>query len=269
MCIEIAPETFGTVAPLFDTLFLHSVIKSLVAGNARGRIWVDDPTNPKSAFLWSEGSQYYVAGCEDNEAYNNGVRQVIRQEIAPAPNSFLIAYYSADGWIERLPAMFPERTVVTVPRSLYALASLNMPDWRAHVPHGFRIVPINRPLLANTHLANLAHVTGEIQSMWPSLDAFCDRAFGYCAIAGDEIACWCTGEYVYAHHIGIGIETVAPYQRQGLATLTASAFAERCFAQNITAHWDCWARNIPSILTAEKVGFRNIADYSVLWGLID
>ncbi|MCE5323257.1 GNAT family N-acetyltransferase [bacterium] len=269
MIIELEPNAFRTVVPLFDTLYIKFVINALVAGNCHGRIWVDDPTDPKSVFLWNKGPQYYVAGCADNKIFNDAIKQVIIHEIAPAPDSYMIVYYSSDAWADRLPDIFSERVLVKAPRYLYELDTLKIPDWHEHVPQGCQIVPINRQLLAETHLANLEQVTDEIKFMWPSIDLFFERAFGFCALHNDQIVCWCTGEYVYDNHIGIGIETVENYQHKGFATLTASAFAEHCISNNIKAHWDCWARNTPSSLTAEKVGFCKVADYTVFWGQID
>ena len=74
----------------------------------------------------------------------------------------------------------------------------------------------------------------------------------------------CTAEYVSGGRCGIGIETVPAYQGRGIATLTASAFAGYCATWSITPHWDAWSSNLPSVVVAEKVGFRKVETYSVL-----
>ncbi|MEN6519738.1 MAG: GNAT family N-acetyltransferase [Armatimonadota bacterium] len=267
MVIELEPEAFSSVAPLFDAPYLEFVISALVAGNCHGRIWVDDLSSPSSAFIWNKGPQYYFAGREENQQFNDAVKQIIAEQIAPAPDSYMIIYYSPDSWTEYLPGIFPSRTLQKAPRCLYKLKTLKIPNWRASLHQDFSIIPIDRQLLTKKHLSNLDQIIDEIQFMWPSIDLFLERSFGFCALHGDnEIACWCTGEYRSGNHIGIGIETIESYQRKGLATLTASAFAEHCIMNGIEAHWDCWSRNVPSVLTAEKVGFLKTIDYDVFWG---
>ncbi|MEN6371216.1 MAG: GNAT family N-acetyltransferase [Armatimonadota bacterium] len=267
MIIELEPNAFGTTAALFDAPCMEFVINALVVGNCHGRIWVDSPSGPTSAFLWNKGPQYYFAGRADNREFNDSVRQVILKQIAPSPDSYMVIYYSSDAWVEQLPGIFTQRHLQKAPRCLYRSDTLNIPDWRAQLPQNISIVPIDRQLTTRTHLTNLDQVIGEIQFMWPSIDLFFERAYGFCALHGDnEIVCWCTGEYTNGNHIGIGIETAENYQRKGLATLTASAFVEHCISNGIEAHWDCWTRNVPSVLTAEKVGFRKAVDYDVFWG---
>jgi hypothetical protein len=147
---------------------------------------------------------------------------------------------------------------------LYHLESLRVPDWRERIPEGFSIKQIDQILLHRTELTHLDQLLGEIHQMWLSVNRFLQQGFGFCALKEDrEIACWCTGEYAAGDQIGIGIETIEAYQRNNLATLTASAFAEHCLENNIQAHWDCWVRNIASVRVAEKVGFREVLEYKV------
>jgi RimJ/RimL family protein N-acetyltransferase len=73
--------------------------------------------------------------------------------------------------------------------------------------------------------------------------------------------CWCIAEYVSDGRCGMGIETIPQYQNRGLATLAARAVAAECDARNITAHWDSWKDNHPSVRVAEKLGFELVGDY--------
>ncbi len=270
MLQELPPAALRCAAHLFEAPYLEPVLQALAAGNSHGRIWVDHQTHPTSAFLWSEESQYYLAGRSDNQVFNNEIRQVVCDLIAPAPDSYMVIYTDADGWAEVLPGIFTPRVLLSAPRYLYQLTHLQIPDWRMSVPEGYQVLPIDRQLLSRPGLLNIEPLVEEIQLMWPSIDRFVERSFGYCTIYdGNEIACWCTGEYAYEQHIGIGIETAVSHQRKRIASLTASAFAQHCLSNGISAHWDCWARNVASARTAEKVGFTKSQEYNVFWGKID
>lgn len=260
--VELAPDSLKAAAPLFKAPHTQFVMNALLAGNAHGRIWVDEPVSPSSAFLWDEHAITYFAGDAENQSFNQSIQKILAQQIAPG--SFLIACYEQDGWVNQLSGIFGNQTLYPAQRRLYHLESLRVPDWRERIPKGFAIERIDRMLLSRTDLTHLDQVLDEIHQMWPSVDRFLQHGFGFCALKEDrEIACWCTGEYADGDQIGIGIETIEAYQRNNLATLTASAFAEHCLKSNIQANWDCWVRNIASARVAEKVGFREVLEYGV------
>ena len=90
--------------------------------------------------------------------------------------------------------------------------------------------------------------------------------FGFCAMDGETIAGWCTAEYVSEGQCGIGIETIEAYQGRGVATALAGAFVDQCGERGITAHWDSWAANTPSVKVAARVGFTRVEEYAVYLG---
>lgn len=266
MAIELTPGAFEAAGPLFRAPYQEFVFDALVVGNAPGRLWVDDPSNPLSAFLWDTGPRFYFAGSEDDRAFNESVKQ-IAQQAAPPTGAYMVVYCDSPHWEGKLSDIFGGRPLHRAQRCMYKLGSPWIPDWRDRLPRGFSVSRIDRRLLSGSDNANLDQMVAEIQSTWPSVDRFLGSGFGYCALHGDgTIVCWCTGEYASGNHLGVGIETIAGYRKRGLATLTASAFAEHCVSMGIEAHWDCWANNLPSVRVAEKVGFRKILDYEVYEG---
>ena len=264
MVYKLGKNKFDTVRPLFDQPQLELVVDAVVAGNSSGEIWVDDLLRPQTACLWDKGPRYYLAGRDDNEAFNTELGRVVAEH---ALIPYLVAYCTSDDWGKKLSDIFVGRPFQKRQRCLYELDRLAIPSWRRHVAPGFSIARIDRQLLENEELANLDGLKEEVLSMWSSTDAFLENAFGFYTIhVGSRIACWCTAEYVSGSQLGIGIETVTEYQRRDLATLTASAFAEHCLSNNIEAYWDSWANHTPSIRVAEKVGFHKVLDYYVYQG---
>ncbi|MDO8683503.1 MAG: GNAT family N-acetyltransferase [Armatimonadota bacterium] len=264
MIYKLGKDKFDAVRSLFNQPQLGFVVDAVIAGNSNGDVWVDDSSCPRTACLWDRGPRYYMVGRDDNKAFNTELGRVIAEH----PTSpYLVAYCASDAWGSKLSDVFAGRPFKKRQRCLYKLDRLAIPDWRGNITQGFSVERIDRQLLENEEIANLDGLKEEILCMWHSLDAFLEKAFGFCAIrVENSIACWCTAEYISRGQLGIGIETVREYQRQSLATLTASAFAEHCLSSNMDAHWDSWADNIPSIRVAEKVGFRKILDYYVYQG---
>lgn len=134
------------------------------------------------------------------------------------------------------------------------------------LPAGFRISSINDRFHDLGALGNFAEVIEEIESCWNSVGDFRRAGFGFVAHDSQQIACWCTAECVSDGRCGIGIETVSAYQQQGFATLTASAFVDHCIDTGMTAYWDAWTDNLPSVAVAEKIGFSKAETYSIFVG---
>ncbi len=279
--IELAGQV-ERVRGLFAGEHLRLVIDAVIAGNSPGRLWVDDPSEPKSALLWDKTHSFYAAGAADNAAFSQAVGELFASEITPYAQAqqfgiFKLAYTSA-AWEPVIEAVLTGYALKKYPRVFYRLETPKIPGWREQIPAGFEISEINGTWLTLERLANFERLHEEIASCWPDVADFRARGFGFCIHDEETLAGWCTSEYVSqntdlpgseyisADKCGIGIETVEEYGRRGFATLIASAFVECCRERGITPHWDSWLRNTPSVTVAEKVGFGKLEDYAVFFG---
>jgi RimJ/RimL family protein N-acetyltransferase len=105
--------------------------------------------------------------------------------------------------------------------------------------------------------------------MWPSLERFYEHGFGYAALDGAGVVCFCTAEYVSAQRCGIGIATETAYERRGIATATAAHFVQLARERGVAPHWECGGWNAASIRVAEKLGFARIAEERYWIGTFD
>lgn len=157
-----------------------------------------------------------------------------------------------------LPAIFARVALRAYPTLFYS-ATAPPPGAIAPPPPGVTIVPLSRAALTHRGLAHGEEVRAEIRSMWPSEERFFTDGFGTLAIARDQIIGWCTAEYVDPRRCGIGIATLPPYARRGVATATAARFVREAQRRGIAACWECGAANRGSVRVAEKVGFTRVA----------
>lgn len=243
------------VQHLFTEPHLTFVIDAMSAGNSPAHMWVDDLEMPRAAFVWDGTHSLYIAGEAD-------FTPILANITLPPPITKIYAAHDQPT-IERL---FPQFTFQTRERVLFQLQQQGTVNWRERVSAGFVVRLIDEDLLLRQNLPNADHVLEEIESCWTALDRFFAHGFGYCVV-GEAIAAWCTAEYVSGKVCGIGIETVEAYQRRGFATLVASAFIEHCRKQHITAHWDAWASNTPSVAVARKIGLKQITSYNIYIGV--
>jgi RimJ/RimL family protein N-acetyltransferase len=274
MLHELTEDAYQTVVPLFEAgppVYAQVIMRAVAAGNAPGRVWVDDPAHPRSVLVWDTGHCYDLAGAADNPAFHAAAEHLIREQIAPEAVArgfgLIKVRYSVPEWEAVIPRLFPA-TLTRRERRLYTFAAPRLPDWADRVPPGFALVPIDAALLARSDLPNRERVAEEIACCWTSPTRFFQHGLGIAALHEAAIVGWCTGEYASGDQIGIGIETIAAYQGRGLATLMAAAFVARCEERGLVPYWSCWAHNAPSRAVAEKVGFILAREYPAFVGTL-
>lgn len=159
-------------------------------------------------------------------------------------------------------------------REYYQLERLNH-DGRALLPEAMHVRTVDATLLAEAGLQRLEDLREEMCSERATVDEFLAHSTGACVIrrdgeVGGELVAWCLSEYDHDARCEFGIEMVAGYRRRGLATVAATALAERLRQRGITRiGWHCWRSNVASGATARKVGFRRTAEYPVTFAWFD
>jgi RimJ/RimL family protein N-acetyltransferase len=260
--IEISPSQVDRIVPLFQGEQLAMVLASIREGNTGARIWVDGEDSPRSAMLWDKGNNvFYLAG-EREDGFVDGLRAIvhtgIRQDALAEHAAYFKAHSTSEAWGETIRAIFGELIVGTTAKAFYAYLAPAVGMWRDGFPGGLTLRPIDRVLLEHETPENVRYIVDEVRWMWPSIERFYERGFGFCALDGDRAVGWCTAEYVSARRCGTGIEIIRPYQRRGIGTALATAFVAHCIQHHVVPHWECATENVGSVKIAQRVGFTEI-----------
>ena len=266
--VQLDASNIACTRRLFSGAHNQLVVDGVLAGNSMGTVWADDPIQPTTALLWDGRHCFYLGGeasAQAADALNDLFTSTILPDACARRLEIFKAAFAGEDWKEAGRAVFAPLALDYYPRVFYSGAPLD-PTWRERVPQGYALRMIDRGLLAQTHLGNMAGLIEEIEECWPSVERFLDRGFGTCVLRGEEIVSRCTAEYLSAGKCGIGILTEEAYQGKGLATLAALAFIEHSYSLGLVPHWDAWLNNRPSVAAAEKVHFKKLEDYSVFFG---
>jgi RimJ/RimL family protein N-acetyltransferase len=270
---ELPAEAFETARPVFGPETAYNLIISAVLdGSSPGRVWVDDPGDPRAAFLWSaEG--WYVDG-EPSPAFAGALNHLIMTEIKAAvleagQSEFFLDYEGAD-WAAQEAAIFAGApSILRNPRRHYICQAVRV-DWRALLPEGHEVARIDRALLARPSLDVPDHVHHWMRSNWGSAEAFFARGFGFATLHDDAIVSWSLADCISRGQAEIGIHTRPEYRRRRLATITAAAAVEYALGSGLDAvGWHCNEDNAGSIGVAEKVGFTLERRYRHAYILFD
>lgn len=260
MIFELSAGSFGDAASLFqDAWFDRALIDAVFEGRQRGRIFVDRESRPRAALL-CRTYDYYVAG--DPGAF--ALRQFMEE--APAEAGVFERLYGyvplSEAWVRALLEDSGGRLEV-IPRRGFTIAGAAGIS-RARRPRSpsrdAAVMPIDRTLAAQIDTDLAEH----IGLLWGGYEDFASGGFGFCAIVGGTVASVAYTVAVSARHANIVVATAAAFRRQGLATLTCSAFIAACEARGLIVEWGSDASNAASVALAQRLGGREGPPFSEL-----
>ena len=241
--------------PLFTPLpYLN--IDSVVAGLTPATVYVDEIEVPKTAVIWY---QYKVIlGGLVNEEMVANMHHFLDEQLRAEMQTAGLEWFMLIGipaWQTHFPNLLPALKQKSADRLYYRLDASEM-TWQTAVSQNLTLRPVDAALLADSTLQNLDWVKEELISERASIADFLDKSFGYCVLHKQEIIAWCMSEYNCGNRCELGIATAEGWQRKGLARLTATAVIAHATQQGIDdIGWSCWTANIPSVRTAEALGF--------------
>ena len=260
MIQELKGRDYEKVQPLFEELRYNLITSAVIEGTNPGRIYADSVADPRTAFMCTaEG--YYLAG-QDNNEFNTSLNRLIFERIFAGDTvrkdetDVAIGFYP-DSWEDKMPTIFRGRIPLTTARRHYVCTELKAYNGKGHGPEGFQVKRINEELLGTCSLEIPDHVISWMKTNWGSVSGFMKKGFGFCTLHDKDIVSWSLADCVSGNACEIGIHTREDYRRQGLAALTAAATVDYALSSGFRyVGWHCDEYNLPSMKTAEKVGFK-------------
>jgi RimJ/RimL family protein N-acetyltransferase len=268
--IELSPAQYERVHPLFLGMDYHLVGRSILNLLTPARIFVDNEQQPQALFAQA-GHRFILAGDSTLRDFNLDLQREFAERIFPqgleGGDEAFSLYYDHPAWEASMDGILPEKYPLRTAREYYACKALK-DNWRERLPADFRLQMVDAELLANDQLESVDNLREETTSERPSVEDFLAKSFGTCALHENALAGWCLSEYNTDGRCEIGIETVTPFRKRGLATALTLALVEHAFANGYTeVGWHCLKRNAASGNTALKAGFDKVCDYPafIVW----
>ncbi|MFO8061154.1 MAG: GNAT family N-acetyltransferase [Bacillota bacterium] len=257
---EMDPGQLNDIRHLFPGLRLEMVLDSIACGNTFGRLWTVDPADPGVlSLLWDGGNnKFYLTAGRQASGSLAALGRLVGGEIREAAHECGVLYFGVcalSAAAEGLAGAAFGGFLTGRRDSLFFRAPAARSVRRGPDPEGISFLPIDQEFLSGAGSVVEA-VRREIEWMWPSVEHFLRGGWGTAAVAGDEVLCWCTAEYVGRRLCGIGIETVPEARNRGLGTATAARVVAEAGRRGCSPNWECGVDNPPSIRVAEKLGFQ-------------
>jgi GNAT superfamily N-acetyltransferase len=278
MLTELPREQYPAVRALFRSPDFSIEALSILEGNTRGQILVDDPGAPRYAVAWDELATIFVAGSPgrapgaDASSFATALRAWIAEVVIPQAQGWgipdLTLVYDPPGWSTHLSDLSARYQLA--PSLRYRYAHTGSPQPTGSLPPGYSLHPVDAELLDRTDLTGLDWLGGWVLSFWPSPGAFLDRGIGYVVIAPSDavpthsLVSLCISVFVSGNAFEFGTATDEAHRSRGLSTAVTRACVNAALARKLDPVWHCWADNAPSVAVARKSGFELQGPYQVL-----
>ena len=272
MIHELSAADYVRVETLYEPLAFMPFCAGVLRRSHEGRVFVDAPAQPRTAFMLTWGCWGYLAGDPDNAPFLHALNEALFARTLLDEGAWgLFLSCPPEGWAAPVAAVCAPRPPIELPRRHYVIRQPGS-DWRTHVPPGYAIRRMDRSLLDMPGL----ELPGEVKSMIDAINwdsGVVDKGCGFVALYGNQLAAHAMIDCVVGDAGEIGLFTRPAHRRRGLATATAAATIAYGLAHGLaTVVWDCYEHNAGSVRTAEKLGLeraRKRIMYSFFFGEAD
>lgn len=270
MITKLKKEDYKTVTKLLPGLTNHPVIFGVIGGNNPGEIFVDDYSNPKTAFIWAKNEMFYLCGNVENEIFNASLEKYIAttiryEALQNGEEAFNLEVYPTHEWngsinqiFNRVQLFQGERVPFIFHHDRFAQAK------PAAIADGYEVKRIT-PKLVNEDPNRT--IEREIKTFWgPNLELFFQKGIGFAAVQVPIVIGTCISVFIMKKEYEIGINTYHQDHRgKGLASAMAHAFIKECLDRGGNPHWTTESFRKDSIAIALKMGFEKLPNYPVYY----
>jgi len=272
MMHPLSIDQASKVGPLFQRLMeSQPMCTAVLEGIYPGRVYVDNLAQPQTALLTTyieseaHGTWCFLAGEPINDAFNRSLNTAILSGQIVAKNTPILFFTcDPDDWGGQMDAVMTPRPPIWIPRYHFVSQRVGF-DWRAALPPGFTVEPMNEELRQLPGMQMSEDVAATL-SKWKATTDPRLTDFGFVVLDRTRpqlnIASWATVDFIADGAGDLGFFTQPDYRRSRLGTIAASAALEHGFAIGLQrVHWTCDASNPGSVRTAEKLGLERTEDY--------
>lgn len=252
--IQLSSHEAQNARAMFSPLEHHTMIYALFENNLEAKLFVDNASQPTAGMI-AYKNRYAFGGDPNQKAFNADIARYFDEtELPPRKGRAFLASFTSDAWIQTLQTLFPDDEVIVAPR-LY-LEITPEPSTPPALPDGFSLHAVTPEFLSSS-IGGMDLLVEEIHSERTSPEDFFAKGFGICPVYENQIAGWCLSEYNTHDRCEVGIATLEPHQRKGIATTLTKIFLNEAAQRGIRhVGWKCWERNEASVATARKAGFN-------------
>ena len=243
-----------------NKLFARAVIEQTVSG----KIYVDDPINPKTFYVVHPYGMTLLFGESNNEKFNEAFKAYALNK-DKFRNNFEWMQAFPSNWDNALSALF--KNVLVKSSDNTEKAQKGIVELNTRVNFKFNITkhqPLSTQIIDND--ISIVRADGQMfQDMqgnvvplyfWDSEEDFLKNGVAFALFYKDELASMSFSSYWFDNDFEMGIETKEKFRGKGFAELVCRAIIDYCVERNYEPIWSCRLETIGSYKLAQKLGFE-------------
>lgn len=223
--LELNNEKTDFIKSLFNANNEHfPLIKSILSGKKKGRIYVNSIENLYTAAIMSEDGWFYLLGNEYDEDFNRELENIIIQKMRNENKSILWSGIPQN-WRNRIKTNDSLR-IEEFPRIQYKF------DYNKYTLNSFTSPSYLLKSINKENIDKVFNYCDDIESFWGTEENFIKYGFGFILLDKGNIVGHALSASVEDNEIEIDIQTDKSYRGHGIATYLASCLIDECIKRN-------------------------------------
>lgn len=230
----------------FNTLFIRSVL----VGDAGGKIFVDAVDEPKSYYIVHDCGMSLLFGAADNEQFNQELSDYFLQKNEPRKKDEWLQAFPRD-WDVYLEKFTNSGKAIRYNRLNFSFDKAEYEKNNSQIlPAGYSVVRTTPDIYSSVRGAVIP------QAYWRDQDLLFNKCVSFTVMMDQEPASTAFTANLHDDMLELGIETQEKYRGKGLARIACMALINYCLEKSLEPIWTCRLENTASANLAKRLGFR-------------
>lgn len=248
--IELSNMEYSKAIPLFEEI-QHStpLVFSIIEGNSKGSIFVDDSNRPMSVFICQQGGFMFIVS--DDDAFIEQVIDYVFNQLLPdMDEQEMVLFAFSDTTRDKLDVFMNAKGAIRIVRKTFRFNIARFREVASSaqsLPSEYHIQPMGKEELKNYCREN-------------KLGDCIEKKLGYRVMNENQVVSECVSIFVGRKEAEINISTHEDHRGKGLGKACAIAFIEGCLSESLIPCWSCWPFREESIALAKAIGFDESQD---------
>ncbi len=255
---KLDSKNYKICSNLLKLLRCHLAVEATMKGMTSCDLFVDDTAWPSIAMIKSN-SRYYIGMRREKDTFIKLIEYFKKSK--NSNNKYFQLYFGSEVTEKNFLNVLTGWNYKILKRVKYIIST---PKFRSktELPKFVRIASVNEIMTSGKDYLNIDDLKKEMCSERKSISDFLNKSFGLCLIFDNQLIGWCLSEYNTEDSCEVGIEINENFQNKLLGTFLTEQFIIYARSLGIKEiFWNSLEINIPSIKTAERVGFEKVLDY--------
>lgn len=261
-------DHYKVIEPLRRVSFNHLFARSVVENKVSGKVFVDNPGDPKTFYVVHPYGMSLLFGANDNASFNNSLKaHALNVYDNRTTHEWMQAF--PDNWDATLRELFKDCSIRSSENR--AGTGKGIIEWNTRVNFKFnttRYKNIQRPVVSSgitivrTDRQIFRDMKGAVvpAHFWKDEDDFIRNGAGFSLLDNGQLAATAYSAFINEEQLEIGIETVERFRGNGYAALVSLALIDFCMEKGLEPVWACRLENTGSYRLAQKVGFDPVLE---------